>query len=300
MPSTCDYTLTQFRCFVAVAESLHFGAAAATLGIKQPSLSRTLSALEAAVGTPLLHRTSRRVTLTEQGSELLFHAKRAVAAADRFLAAARGVGEAPTSFRLGLSPTVAARMVHDVLPTLRAQIPDVQLRIVEDHPPCMLRQLRAGELDALIGSVPPGIGPGLVAAPLYREDYRLIVSRDDPLRAYTHLSPSTLQNRVTVRVDDDPNPGGKATSPTTPTSRAITVHTAIAWVIGGCGVAVVPESALHPNPLPPAVVAIRFTAETPTRTVGTIYGSPAGHNAPFAPILDRVAEQCQWQSASPR
>ena len=63
------------RAFVAVAEDAHFGRAAARLHVSQPALSRTVAALEHAVGVPLLARTTRQVTLTAAGQEFLGRAR---------------------------------------------------------------------------------------------------------------------------------------------------------------------------------------------------------------------------------
>ncbi len=69
--------------FVAVAEELHFGRAAARVHIEQPSLSVQIRKLEPSLNTPLLVRTSRRVELTPAGEVLLDGSKRLLTEAER-------------------------------------------------------------------------------------------------------------------------------------------------------------------------------------------------------------------------
>jgi len=99
-------TLSQLRAFVAVAEHRHFGAAATSLDVSQPTLSQALAALENGLGLQLIERSTRRVLVTEAGRRLLPQAIATLDAADRFLSAANGdtLGGVP---RMGITPTAA-------------------------------------------------------------------------------------------------------------------------------------------------------------------------------------------------
>ena len=69
------FSLPQLEAFVAVAEELHFGAAAERLNMTQPPLSRQIQMLEKKLGTQLFGRTSRKVELTAAGATLLPRAR---------------------------------------------------------------------------------------------------------------------------------------------------------------------------------------------------------------------------------
>src|SRR5437773_9741583 len=95
--------LRHLRYFVTLAESLHFGQAAAKLEIAQPSLSHQIQQLERELQTTLLRRTRRRVELTDAGRLFLDEAREILARADRAAVLVRRAarGEA-RSLRIGV------------------------------------------------------------------------------------------------------------------------------------------------------------------------------------------------------
>jgi DNA-binding transcriptional LysR family regulator len=96
-----DVTAHQLRCFLAVAEELHFGHAAARLGLRSSSVSEQIATLERRLSRTLFHRSSRRVELTEDGRQLVPLAKESATAMDAVLAWADDA-VATTDLRVGL------------------------------------------------------------------------------------------------------------------------------------------------------------------------------------------------------
>ena len=91
-----DVELRHLRYFVAVAEELHFGRAAARLHMAQPPLSQQIRKLEEAVGCPLLQRTSRSVRLTPAGAAFLERARRTLRNVQDDVDEARSIGRGET------------------------------------------------------------------------------------------------------------------------------------------------------------------------------------------------------------
>ncbi|MGO3033462.1 MAG: LysR family transcriptional regulator, partial [Microbacterium gubbeenense] len=86
-------SLVQLECFIAVAEELHFGAAASRLKMTQPPLSRQIQQLERELETQLFSRTSRRVELTQAGRALLPSARRLIDLAAKAVADVKSGGK---------------------------------------------------------------------------------------------------------------------------------------------------------------------------------------------------------------
>lgn len=141
--------LRRLRCFVAVAEELHFGRAADRLHIAQPAVSQTIKAIERELGTVLLDRSNRRVELTDAGSRFLAESRAVLARMEEALAVM--VHYRANEGNL-LCVGVAAALPPDLVPALisrarathpdlgvsvRPLPPDPQVATLFDHEPAL-------------------------------------------------------------------------------------------------------------------------------------------------------------------
>jgi DNA-binding transcriptional LysR family regulator len=141
--------LQQLRCFVAVAEELHFGRAARRLELLPSALGRHIRLLEENLSTRLLARTTRSVALTDDGAALLEEARLLLAKTDdlskRFRE--RGRRRATTTLRVGAIDTAAAGLMPMLLHDFRQQHPNVTVQLLEDKSIRLLPRLLSGRLD---------------------------------------------------------------------------------------------------------------------------------------------------------
>ncbi|OLF09938.1 LysR substrate-binding domain-containing protein [Actinophytocola xanthii] len=126
------FTIEQVRGFVAVAEELHFGRAAARLKMTQPPLSRQIQKLERAVNAQLLVRDQRRVTLTAAGQVFLVEARRLIALVEAAPELARRVSSGFSGVvRVGFTAASAYGVLGRLLNRLSAELPDVDVELSE-------------------------------------------------------------------------------------------------------------------------------------------------------------------------
>lgn len=242
--------LRQLRYFLALANHLHFGRAARSLHISQPSLSQQIKALEDKLGVKLFERSRRRVTLTSDGEALLPYARELVALADdaQKELAERG-GLHIGRVRLGTTPTLGGHLLPGVVRSFFETHPGVELTIVEDGSDQLARSLTEGRLDLalLIDDVHLGDNafeslldePIAVAVPVShpfarRATVRLEELRGEPFilcREGYHLRSLTLE--ACGLVGFTPRVSVSGTD----------VDTALRFVRAGLGVTLVPEIA---------------------------------------------------------
>ncbi|AOJ70380.1 MULTISPECIES: LysR substrate-binding domain-containing protein [Burkholderia] len=163
------FELSQLRCFVAVAEELHFGRAAERLHMTQPPLSRQVRLLEHQIGTELLERTSRSVKLTAAGRGFLPDAARILRLADEAAATARRVATgAAGTLAIGFTASVGYGLLPSLVSAVRAASPDVRLTLKEMVSGAQLEALDARLID--VGLLRPPVEHGeLVSIPCVRE-----------------------------------------------------------------------------------------------------------------------------------
>lgn len=149
--------IRQLRCFVALAEHLHFGRAAQSLGILPASLGREIRLLEETLGVRLVERTTRHVALTQEGTRLLADARRIVSLTDTVQHAFRTGSQAKRcEIRVGAIDSAAAGLIPALLHDLKQDEPDIMLQLFEDKTVRLLPRLLSGRLD-LVFVRPPDV-----------------------------------------------------------------------------------------------------------------------------------------------
>ena len=244
--------LNQLRCFVAVAEELHFGRAAARLHMTQPPLSRQIQLLEHAVGVQLLERTSRSVRLTAAGAVLLRDAQAILRLAGEAAEAAARTGKGEAG-RVVVGYTAVSGYV--LIPTLLAAagraLPGIEIVLEEMVSSEQLRALEEERID--IGFVRPlQAGGGLHYHRAAREPMVLAVPAKHPLAKKPRVrlqdmagQPLIMYSEKEGRYFHEKIVALFAASGSQPhyVHHIGQTHTIMSLVRAGIGLAIVPESA---------------------------------------------------------
>jgi DNA-binding transcriptional LysR family regulator len=174
--------LRHLRYFIAVAEELHFTRAAERLGIKQPPLSFQIRQLEQEIGTPLLHRETRGVKLTETGALLLEEARRILDQVERTRARVQSCARGETGhIHLGFAgATYVHRLVPGIIRAYRERYPGVILSPEQSNTARLLAALQSGEVDVAFVRPPIIGGEGLKLDPLIDEPMMIVLPEWHP------------------------------------------------------------------------------------------------------------------------
>lgn len=238
-----DVDLRKLRYFVAVAEELHFGRAAARLHIAQPVLSRQIRALEGELRAGLFVRDKRSTELTAAGRQLLEDARPLLASADalrrRVATAARGTSAFTVAFMPGITVTGAVRELSARHPGLTVEL----LRTTWDD---QTEVLHDGRADVGVVRLPVD-RRGLSVRPLFREPRVAVLPAGHRLAGKESLRVGDLADEHLLN-DPDAVPEWRDIAVelregTRPARRPVrNVEEKLEHVAVGRGVAIVPRS----------------------------------------------------------
>jgi DNA-binding transcriptional LysR family regulator len=171
-----DLDLRLVRYFVALADELHFGRAAARLFISQQTLSAQIAKLESDLGVTLLDRTGRRARLTPAGQRFLRESRALLEQARRSVDEVRAAQQ-----------VVRAASINDHIDTVprslescRRLFPDLRVEMILAPVPEQVRMVQLGELDVAMGRA-YRVPPGLTYRPFRLDRAHLIASRKHAL-----------------------------------------------------------------------------------------------------------------------
>jgi LysR family hydrogen peroxide-inducible transcriptional activator len=185
-------TLTELRYIVAVARERHFGHAARSCHVSQPTLSVAIKKLEEELGLTLFERGPGEVRVTPVGQRVVEQAQRVLEEAARVKEiAAAGHDPLAGSLRLGAIYTIGPYLLPKLIPVLRRAAPTMQLLIQENFTHRLGEMLRQGEVDAILVAL-PFAEPGVAVRAVYDEPFLVAVPQGHPLEKKKHISSDEL------------------------------------------------------------------------------------------------------------
>ncbi len=272
--------LRDLRYVLAVAELGHFGRAASACNVSQPTLSGQILKLEEELGVTLFERIGKSVRTTLAGEEILRHARRAVTAADDLVASARAHRDPRAGpLRLGVIPTLGPYLMPLVLPRARAEMPEMQLMLVEDLTGRLIPPVTEGQIDAAIIASDPEV-PGLTEDFLFDEPFWVVMPAEHELAARKTVSAADIDPKTLLLLHDghclrdqalDLCGHAELSDQSLADMRATSLDTLIHMAAAGYGVTLVPHLVLmRDKTLPGTLVARPLSGFHPFRRVRLI------------------------------
>jgi DNA-binding transcriptional LysR family regulator len=173
--------LRHLRCFIAVAEELHFARAAERLHIDQSPLSRTIKELEEELGARLFVRTTRSTQLTRAGRLLLEHVPRIFTALEQARDSVRSASNGyHGQLRIALSDGITPSRLPALLAQCREEDPEVEVRLFEVPLAQQIKGLHDDLYDAGF-SMADDVGDGIVVTPAWEDELMVAVPARHPV-----------------------------------------------------------------------------------------------------------------------
>jgi len=285
------FEISQLRCFVAVAEELHFSRAAERLNMTQPPLSRQIRLLEHHVGTQLLERSSRSVRLTAAGRAFFPEAARILRMAEEAAATARRVAKGEQgSLSIGFTAASGYSLVPRLVRIFKAEFPGIALTLKELVSRAQLEALDASQID--LGLLRPHSAHGeLDTVFVNRESLFLAIPEADadawpmaPTLADLHGRPFLMYSPYEAQYFSQLLQGVFERSRVVPdvVEYVAQIHTMLALVNSGIGVALIPEAATR---LKFGGLVLRRMATDPPEPVETVCSYRHDNDNPLLTIF---------------
>ncbi len=194
-------TLRQFQYLVAVDDLKHFGRAAASLNVSQPTLSQQLKTLEHRLGASLIERSYTPVQLTPIGRDIAARARKLLMDVRDMEALARSAQQVMTgTIRFGVTPTLGPYLMPNIIADLHRQHPEMHMYIREGIPDEQIAELRRGALDMVLTPLSVS-GMDLHSQHLFHEELHLVAKPDHPLLGKANISKADMAGSKILSLD---------------------------------------------------------------------------------------------------
>jgi LysR family hydrogen peroxide-inducible transcriptional activator len=295
-------TLTELKYIVTLAQERHFGRAAEKCSVSQPTLSVAIKKLEKELGVAIFERSKSAVSITPLGDQIVAQAQRVLEEARSIheLASA-GKDQLSTPLKIGAIFTIGPYLFPHLVPQIHHRAATMPLYLEENYTGVLRRQLREGELDAIIVALPFN-EPDVLTRPLYDEKFVVVLPPNHPWQQQDSIDPEQLADEDLLMLGEGhcfrdqvlelcPSLGRKHHTRLGSVTEGSSLETLKYMVSSGLGITVLPESAISSNDQS-LVVTRPFTKDGPHRTVALAWrASFPRHQA--VDLLLETARQCR-------
>lgn len=279
-PTATAMTLRELRYLVAIAEHRHFGRAAESCHVTQPTLSAQLRKLEDYLGLALIDRSGKQPVPTPAGEQIVERARRLLAEADAILQLTRQrVGPLQGVLNVGLIPTLAPYLLPWLLRIVQAEYPRLHLVVHEDMTRHLADKLDEQLLDVAFLALPAPFGQaGRVEHALFNEPFFVACPAGHEISAYPAVPARVLADLKLMLLTDGHCLRGQALAACGQSEaqqsdaadfRATSLETLIQLVACGLGCTLLP--ALAVRHLERTDLAIRPLAAAESRRIGMVW-----------------------------
>ena len=279
-------TLTELRYIVALAQEQHFGRAAEKCFVSQPTLSVAIKKLEEELDVAIFERSKNSVTVTPLGQRIIVQAQRVLEEARAIKELASfGKDQLSSPLKIGAIYTIGPYLFPHMVPQIHRQAPTMPLYLEENYTAVLRRQLRDGELDAIIVAL-PFTEPDVVTRPLFDEHFVVVLPLNHPWNKLRSIDPKQLVDEELLLLGEGhcfrdqvlafcPEVAQKYHTRLSGMLEGSSLETLKHMVATGLGITVLPESAVSnldlnlvatrpfKNPVPYRTVALAWRASFP-------------------------------------
>ena len=191
-------TLIELKYIVAVARERHFGRAAKSCFVSQPTLSIAVKKLEEELDVILFERGSNEIVLTALGKQIVDQAQQVLESADKLKKiASSSEDHLVEPLRIGVIYTIGPYLLPHLIPALREEVPKMPIIVEEGFTNDLRIRLKQGSLDAIIVSN-PFVEPGVETRVLYREPFVLVLPISHPLGMQKEIHTTDLETETVL------------------------------------------------------------------------------------------------------
>lgn len=292
-------TLRQLQYFLALSEVGSFREAADICHITQPTLSAAIAELESVLGQKLFERSTRKVTLTAAGHDMIAQAKKILADAEALVRSVQRFRKPLTgALTLGIIPTIAPYALPKLLPDLQSTYPELSLTLKEDITARQLDALKSGQVDVVLMAFPFST-PQMEQMLLWEEEFYLVRPKTNH-KKIKKITLDDLDKETILLLDDGHCLRDHIVSAChlsvhdkeRQTLGATSLQTLLQMVEHGYGATLLPHMAVDTPYVPAGVDVIGFSNPQPTRTIGLCWRKSDPRSDEFRLLGEFIRTKC--------